>query len=53
MSGSKMKVESISAWGNYHCSSMCQAWTARGWGVIMGLAVERDRGPHRTRVEVT
>lgn len=39
MSGRKMKVESISAWGNYHCSSMCQACTVCGWGVIIQLGV--------------
>lgn len=36
MSGRKMKVESIPAWGNYHCSSMCQACTVCGWGGYYG-----------------
>lgn len=56
MSGRKMKVESISAWGNYHCSSMCQACSLCGWGVIMGLGVCVWGGGHTpisaTRMEV-
>lgn len=51
MSGRKMKVESISAWGNYHCSSMCQACTVCGWGVIMGL--ERGVGGGRILISAT
>lgn len=54
MSGRKMKVESISAWGNYHCSSMCQACTVCGWGVIIQLGVCGGGGTpiSATRMEV-
>lgn len=46
MSDREMKVKSMSALGNYHCSSMCQASPMCG---VMGYYGKKITGTHTNK----